>query len=120
LIDGDGTVFKDELICNGEKGGREAAATLSNAINELVAERFPHLGEPRVIVRIYADIKSLSDLLVKAKIIDVKSIFEDFVRGFNGAKQLFDFVDAGTSKDAAGDKTIGGYRCAADDSMLTV
>jgi hypothetical protein len=104
LIDGDGMIFTKEFLSKGEKGGKEAATALSNALIEFASDNLGHLDSPRILTRIYANFSTLSESLIRNKIIDKASTFDEFVRGFNSTKLLFDFVDAGSKKDAAGDK----------------
>ena len=104
MIDGDGILFTKDLLSRGEKGGKDAAVALSNSLHNFASENLGHLESPKLIVRIYANFSSLSEALIGHKIIDKLSTFDDFVKGFNSTKLLFDFVDAGTKKDATGDK----------------
>jgi len=104
LIDGDGTVFTKDLLSKGEKGGKEAATLLQNSLTDFATTNLPHLEDVKIVAKIYANTSSLADKLVAGKMIDKPSILTDFVRGFNSTKLLFDFVDAGTRKEVAGDK----------------
>ncbi len=107
LLDGDGMIFNEELLQLGEKGGKEAASQLWSVINDFVLRNLPHLSSPKILARIYANVKGLGDVLQKSSIIDRATLFEDFARGFNGSKLLFDFVDVGSGKDKADDKITG-------------
>ena len=55
----------------------------------------------------YANVKGLADVLVRAGAIKDVAVFEDFARGFSRGKTLFDFVDVGSGKDRADEKIIG-------------
>ena len=107
LLDGDGMIFNEELLQQGEKGGKEAASALWSAANDFVQRALPHLSSPKILARVYANVKGLGDVLQKSSTIDRASLFEDFARGFNGSKLLFDFIDVGTGKDKADDKITG-------------
>ena len=108
LIDGDGTIFDDNLIAKGEAGGKEAAGLLWNALTSDVHRRIPNLGSDyKVVARIYANLKGLGEACNRAGILEHPMLIEDFARGFTGSKQLFDFVDVGTGKDRADDKISG-------------
>jgi hypothetical protein len=109
LLDGDGMIFTEELLQQGERGGKEAASRLWSAMNHFVQQDLPHLSSPKILARIYANVKGLGDVLQKSGIVDRASLFEDFARGFNGSKLLFDFVDVGTGKDKADDKITGPF-----------
>jgi hypothetical protein len=97
-------MFSDDLIKKGAQGGREGAQLLSCAANEFVAQTLPHLNNPRVLVRIYANVRGTAEALCKTGVIDKPALFDDFIRSFNSSKVLFDFVDAGGRKNATGDK----------------
>lgn len=100
-------IFNDSLLQQGEKGGKEAASHLWGATNDYVNQALPMLSSPRILARIYANVKGLGDVLQKSSIIDRATLFEDFARGFNGSKLLFDFIDVGSGKDKADDKITG-------------
>ncbi|EFE29862.1 CCCH zinc finger DNA binding protein [Trichophyton benhamiae CBS 112371] len=104
LLDGDGMIFRDSLVQQGEKGGKDAANQLWLAIRDYTSETFTNIHSPKIVARIYANVRGLGETLFKAGIIDKLSVFEDFVRGFNGGRLLFDFVDVGSGKDRADDK----------------
>ncbi|RMZ77446.1 hypothetical protein DV738_g4421, partial [Chaetothyriales sp. CBS 135597] len=104
LIDGDGTVFNKELLSKGEAGGKEAANRLVLAASDLIAQRLAHLQSPKLVLRIYADLAALSDLLVRSQIIESPLTLDDFIRGFNSSEALFDFVDTGNRPGATADK----------------
>ncbi|GBF64457.1 hypothetical protein TMEN_7173 [Trichophyton mentagrophytes] len=107
LLDGDGMIFRDSLVQQGEKGGKDAANQLWLAIRDYTSETFTNIHSPKIVARIYANVRGLGETLFKAGIIDKPSVFEDFVRGFNGGRLLFDFVDVGSGKDRADDKLAG-------------
>jgi len=128
LIDSDGMVFLDEFLRDGFDGGRRAAAQLHNSVFQYIqndletvppaaCSQCPHyklanrlMGNILVSCRVYANVKGLADVLVRAGIIPNTGHFEAFVRGFNGSgKTLFDFIDVGPGKDRADEKIIGQY-----------
>lgn len=98
LIDGDGMIFDDRLIQNGEAGGREAAGLLWNAVMDYFQSDTDLPSDVRIVSRIYANLKGLGDICQKSGILSTPSMIEDFARGFTGSKQLFDFVDVGVGK----------------------
>ena len=98
LIDGDGMIFDDRLIQNGEAGGREAAGLLWNAVRDSFENDTGVPSDVKIVTRIYANLKGLGDVCKKSGIISTSSNIEDFARGFTGSKQLFDFVDVGVGK----------------------
>ncbi|KIX08216.1 uncharacterized protein Z518_02872 [Rhinocladiella mackenziei CBS 650.93] len=104
LIDGEDMIFTKELLSKGEKGGKEAVSAISDAVSAFVAQHLHHLDSPKVATRIYANTKSLSDMLAKLKIIERPAIFDDFVRGLNSTRVLFEFVDAGSRTESTKEK----------------
>ncbi len=104
LLDGDGMIFDDELVRKGEKGGKEAANHIWAAVNEFVARALPHLSTFRVVTRVYANVRGLSETLCRSGVIDSPSVFENFTKGFND-KLLFDFVDIGSGKKDMADES---------------
>lgn len=98
LIDGDGMIFDDRLVQNGEAGGREAAGLLWNAVMYHFQKDSGLPSDIKIVTRIYANIKGLGDACKKSGILSTPSTIEDFARGFTGSKQLFDFVDVGVGK----------------------
>ena len=121
LIDGDGAIFDDKFLSQGEVGGREAARSLWNSVTEYIQQ---HLGnipsDFKIVTRAYANLKGLGDVCCKAGLIDRSEIIEEFARGFTGSKQLFDFVDVGMGKDRADDKISGELRHYLAKLSLTV
>ncbi|KAL4909279.1 hypothetical protein BDW74DRAFT_79612 [Aspergillus multicolor] len=104
LLDGDGMVFKDELLQLGEEGGRKAAKELSHAVEEYVADNFPTIISPKIVTKMYVNMKALCDACIRAGIATDPSILNEFARGFNSTFPLFDLMDIGLEKSAAHDK----------------
>lgn len=110
LIDGDGMIFEDRLIQRGEAGGKEAAGLLWGAVRDYAQSLVPGLSSDyKIVTRVYANIKGLGDVCNRAGIVESPAIMEDFMRGFTGSKQLFDFIDVGSGKDRADDKVSGSF-----------
>ncbi|KAI9716336.1 MAG: hypothetical protein M1812_005401 [Candelaria pacifica] len=105
LIDGDGMIFQDYLLQDGEQGGKDAAASLWTDVLSYVQLNLPDLpSDINIVARIYANTKGLAETCARAGIVSNGSTLEDFTRGFTRSKQLFDFVDVGHGKDRADDK----------------
>lgn len=98
LIDGDGMIFDDRLVQNGEAGGREAAGLLWNAVIDHFQKDTSVPSDIKIVTRIYANVKGLGDVCKKSGMLSTSSTIEDFARGFTGSKQLFDFVDVGVGE----------------------
>jgi hypothetical protein len=107
LLDGDGVIFQDHYLQNGEQGGKDAANQLWAALTHYVARNFPNISSPKIVTRIYANVKGLGVTCHHAGITDSPSVIDDFVRGFNKSRLLFDFVDVGSGKGSADDKISG-------------
>ncbi|GAB1193835.1 hypothetical protein APSETT444_003068 [Aspergillus pseudonomiae] len=104
LLDGGGIIFKDEYLQQGEQGGQNAAKKLHSALQDYVSGNFPTINSPKVITKMYVNVKGLSDLCVRGGVTTEPSLIEDFVRGFNASYPLFDLVDIGPGKESAHDK----------------
>ena len=110
LIDGDGMIFEDQYIKNGENGGKEAATLLWGFVRDYVTQKIPNLSSDyKIVTRVYANLKGLGDACHRSGLLEKASLIEDFARGFTGSKQLFDFVDVGVGKDRADDKISGRF-----------
>lgn len=107
LIDGDGLIFNDQLLCEGANGGHRAAGALEEYVYNYVRTQIE--GMPpnvKITARIYANGKGLADTCVRAGITTKASDLQDFMNGFTGAKFLMDFVDVGSGKDRADEKIV--------------
>ena len=101
-------IFEDKYVQKGEAGGKEAAASLWNGINDYIHDKLPDMpADCRIVTRIYANMKGLADICCKSGIVDRAALVEEFYRGFTGSKILFDFVDVGHGKDRADEKING-------------
>ncbi|KAJ4983239.1 CCCH zinc finger dna binding protein [Stagonosporopsis vannaccii] len=116
LIDGDGMIFHDNYVRDGEAGGRRAASHLDTAVRNWIENEDKNVPlNSRVICRIYANVRGLGNVLVKIGAIEAAEDFEDFVRGFTQAKTMFDFIDVGAGKDRADEKIIENLKIFSQD-----
>jgi hypothetical protein len=100
--------FQNDLIRDGEQGGRRAAAQIHSAVVNFIQQEAKDIpNEARIICRIYANVRGLAEVLIRTGVISDVATFEDFARGFTRGKTLFDFVDVGPGKDRADEKLIG-------------
>ena len=119
LIDGDGVIFNDDLLSQGEAGGKEAANRLWNDIRNEVDHRMPDLIQKyKIVVRVYTNLKGLGYICHRKGILESPNHIEDFARGFTGSKTLFDFVDVGVGKDRADEKISGTFTTEQTQRML--
>ncbi|KAK5165653.1 hypothetical protein LTR04_001092 [Oleoguttula sp. CCFEE 6159] len=102
-------IFQDTLLQEGEAGGKKAAGLLQSAVMGFLESAVAELpSDTKIVTRIYANLKGLSDVCAKAGIVDNPSKAEGFMRGFTRGRTLFDFVDVGYGKDRADGKMTGG------------
>ncbi|KAK3065808.1 hypothetical protein LTS18_002363, partial [Coniosporium uncinatum] len=81
LIDGDGMIFQESLLAQGEAGGKIAAGALENGIINAIHAIFRDNGFPahfKVIARVYANVKGLADVCHRAGLVSSPSDVEDF------------------------------------------
>lgn len=101
-------IFDNELIKAGEAGGRKAASLLhANILNYIQREATNIPMDAKIVCRIYANVRGLADVLVRAGVCETTETVEQFTHGFTRGKTLFDFVDVGAGKDRADEKIIG-------------
>lgn len=106
VVDGNSLLFRDEFIRSGLDGGRRAAVMFRDELTEWVPKNVEHApSDFKIVVKVYADLKSLAGWFFKAGVIETPSILGDFARGFN---TLFEFVDIGGC-DASG-RVVGKSR----------
>ena len=81
-----------------------------DTVTAFIAEHLHHLDSPKIITKIYANFKVLSEHLAKLKCIEKQSVFEEFVRGMNATQSLFEFVDAGSRPDSTREKVADQFQ----------
>ncbi|KAI9655922.1 MAG: hypothetical protein M1831_004767 [Alyxoria varia] len=97
LIDGDGMIFREDLLNRGEAGGQEAAQALHDSIVACIHTQHPDFpSDTRIAVRVYGNVQTLGDACYKAGLLHRPSTFSDFAKGFTGFKELVDFIDVGS------------------------
>ncbi|CAJ2510746.1 Uu.00g063710.m01.CDS01 [Anthostomella pinea] len=100
LIDGDGLIFKENLIKQGIEGGRRAA----NDLRQSIAEQCTSVYETEIIAKVVANFSGLNKAMKRDGSVDSEMDLKDFMMGFNQAKASFDFVDVGHGKERADSK----------------
>ncbi|KAJ5102090.1 hypothetical protein NUU61_004312 [Penicillium alfredii] len=104
LLDGEGIMFKDEFLQLGEQGGRNAAKQLWTSLQAYVTGNFPSIHTPKIMTKIYLNVKGFGDTCARSGIFAEPSTIQDFIRGFNESMSFFEIVDVGTGKNKAHDK----------------
>ncbi|KAK0208328.1 hypothetical protein DFS33DRAFT_1302785 [Desarmillaria ectypa] len=104
LVDGDGNIFSEELLRQGQAGGRNAAMMLTKGLTDYTATVDTRISaRSRVWLTVYCNKQGLSNTLI-ANDICTSEQFEAFFLGFNQAAPLFSIIDVGTGKEAADTK----------------
>ena len=100
-------VFKDEFLQLGEEGGRNAATKLYTSLHAYLAANVSSITTPKLMTKVYLDVKGLGDICVRTGLIPDPSAIQDFIRGFNATMSFFEIVDVGCEKNKAFDKIQG-------------
>ncbi|KAJ4251090.1 hypothetical protein NW762_011742 [Fusarium torreyae] len=101
--------FRNDLVQAGLDGGKQAISLLKQSVEQKMKaldSTVPHL---QVIVRVYANLKGLTQAYQTAGILSSGETLEAFVRGFNMGDPLCDYVDAGNGKECADEKVKGKF-----------
>ncbi|KAL1708534.1 hypothetical protein EV121DRAFT_254242 [Schizophyllum commune] len=99
LLDGDGAIFNDGYILEGQAGGHRAAQRLQASI---VRHLNVTLGDAayQIWVHIFFNKRGLADTLSRMGIVGAKEL-DEFVLGFNQSTERFTMLDVGNTKEAA-------------------
>ena len=101
LIDGDGCIFSEKYLNDGDQGGKAAAASLKQELTKLLdADSGP------LCTFIYMNQAGLREVLANSDTCTAAK-FNDFVTGFNRSTELFNIIDVGRGKEAADAKIRG-------------
>ncbi|KAJ5909081.1 hypothetical protein N7495_001763 [Penicillium taxi] len=99
--------FRDKFVQMGQKGGRQAARALIEAVQdhvqEVVSDASPNICYK---IRVYANMAGLANTYCNASVVSSQGIVRSFIQGFNMEDALCDFVDAGSGKECS-DVKIG-------------
>lgn len=114
LVDGDGYIFKDHFIRNQREGGISAAQLMSTEVRDRL-RKLGHLDHCRIVVRIYCNLFELSHALGRQGLCGhhARSIAST-AAAFTGAKDHFDFIDAGEDHGMVISKIEESFRLFAD------
>ena len=106
LIDGDGNIFRKELLELGLQGGRLAAQLLTDRILDYQRRQGQNGGRIQLWVYVFLNMKGLRQTLVASHVCN-QDAFEAFVAGFNQANPRFTINDVHAGKEAADVKIKG-------------
>ncbi|KAL7755443.1 hypothetical protein ACKLNR_014541 [Fusarium oxysporum f. sp. zingiberi] len=116
VVDGDGYIFDERFVKDGEEGGSRAAKQLNDTIKDSLRRK--GLESCEVMVRVYANLTGLSKALCKNGLAGAeKRSFSSFTAGFNRSYGLADFIDAGELKENADFKVKAILRLYADNAQ---
>ncbi|EGS20373.1 uncharacterized protein CTHT_0022000 [Thermochaetoides thermophila DSM 1495] len=106
VIDGDGAVFREDLIAKGEEGGGEAAHILNKQLKEYFQQHPQFSGIDTIFVQVVLSVEGLSRALHASGTLPISdyAALTKFGRGFCRAQPLFSFIDVGYGKEQADHK----------------
>ena len=99
--------FLDSMVKEYESGGKHAAQSLRNNVLEYARTLREVPPDAEVVIRVYCNIRGLSQTYVAANVLEKSGHLERFFHGFNMAHPLCDFIDAGDGKECSDDKIRG-------------
>lgn len=97
LIDGDGCLFQNHYIEDGNEGGKSA----SYAMRAAIIEKCQLTPKTDIVVKICANQGGLATALRQSGSINNEQTFRQFCIGFTQSKASFDYVDVGPGKERA-------------------
>lgn len=107
LLDGAGTIFKDEFLQQGEEGGRNAANQLYTALHGYLTTNLPNIKVPKLLTKIYMNVRTFGEMCARSGLFSEPSGIHDFIRGFNQTMSFSEIVDIGPGENKALDKMKG-------------
>lgn len=108
LIDADidGFIFLDRFITKGTKGGEAAADEFLARTREYLRSVHDDAEKLDVVVRIYANLEGMANLLVREGKVRNLGQLRAFSTAFSSRVPFFDFVDVGVGKDGGAARKI--------------
>ncbi|KAK4153584.1 hypothetical protein C8A00DRAFT_33675 [Chaetomidium leptoderma] len=106
VVDGDGAVFREDLIARGEEGGGVAAHELHQQLKAFFHENPLFSNIDTIFVHVALSVEGLSRALHASGTLPVTdyAALSKFGRGFCRAQPLFSFTDVGYGKEQADHK----------------
>ncbi|KAG2152090.1 hypothetical protein BD769DRAFT_1623731 [Suillus cothurnatus] len=106
LLDGDGMIFTQELMSQGQEGGLAAARKLTERVRQFISTS-EGFEQYQLWVYLFYNKRGLLETFGRVGLTTVRAKFDDFMMGFNQAAERFIMVDVGGSKEAADAKLKG-------------
>lgn len=106
ILDGDGAVFRNDLLAKGHEGGVKAARELLRDVKEQLKTTYPkfNIDDWSIFVQIVLYLPGLANKLSDLGIIRTQSELTEFIRGFNYSQPTFSIIDVGRGKENADHK----------------
>lgn len=104
MVDGDGAKFADAFLRDPAQGAEKAAQGLKQAVQEQLKDTPLGHDDVTVLVRVYANLKSLAKALRLSHVIGRDDDMIDFAEKFTNSRSEFDFVNVGWGKENADSK----------------
>ncbi|KAL2259725.1 hypothetical protein VTK26DRAFT_6477 [Humicola hyalothermophila] len=106
VIDGDGAVFREDLIARGEEGGGYAAHELQRQLRDHFRSTPTLSNIDTIFVHVVLSVEGLSRALHASGLMPVAdhAALAKFGRGFCRAQPLYSFTDVGYGKEQADNK----------------
>ncbi|CCC10436.1 unnamed protein product [Sordaria macrospora k-hell] len=101
IIDGDGSLFRDDYLALGEEGGREAAHKLHSELKAYLELVNPKDHIKDIVAKVFINVEGLSRAMMESGIIHEEDMLTKFGRGFSQAQPFFEFIDVGRGKEKA-------------------
>jgi len=105
--DADGYTFQDRFIAAASNGGEQAADELLARTQEYLRSIIDDSDRLEVVVRAFGNLNGLGSRLAREGRIRDTGQLRAFFAGFSSRLPLFDFVDVGSGKERADNKTRG-------------
>lgn len=110
MLDGDGMIFTQELMSQGQEGGLAAARKLTERVRQFISTS-EGFEQYQLWVYLFYNKRGLLETFGRVGLTTVRAKFDDFMMGFNQAAERFIMVDVGGSKEAADAKLKGELTC---------
>ena len=97
------------FVKDGSRGGHEAAHKLYGHLKDYFRTSWDWKPHWKVSVRIFANLTGLVKAYYDAGVVTEARVVREFLVGFNRELPFFEFIDAGSDKEAADNKIKGNH-----------